>query len=526
MKVIRTVLIALALLPACLVVPARAENVVRWASATEALTFDPHAANHLPTQAENSQVYEPLVDFNSSYEIQPSLAVAWKLTSPTTWQFDLRRSIQFHDGTPFTAQDVVFSLNRAMSKASDYREYVSSIAAVEAVDDHTVVIMTTAPNPILPDQLGQIGMMSKRWAEHHEAVLPAVYGDEIETYAERHANGTGPFKLVSFEPGIGAVMSRNHEWWGLGQNPHNLDGIVHSVIKDPALRLEALLSGQVDLLSDPPLDDLERIEGAPGLKLDRTNEFRTIFFGLDQKSGELRSSNIDGGNPFGDRRVRQAVNQAIDIEMIRQKVMHGLAMPAGIIIQPGINGYAPELDTRFPFDPGSAKDLLAAAGYSGGFDVTLDCPNDRYINDEAICRAAAAMLSEIDIRVTVAARPMREHLPRIKERKTDFYMLGWGTGTYDSLEHFSYLIRSDAPYNATGYASPHVDDLIDAIETELITYARDPMIEEVWKIVRDDIVYVPLHHQVIVWAMRDRLELPVDPVNWPRFRLARLKPPQ
>ena len=369
--------------------------------------------------------------------------------------------------------------------------------------------------------------MSKRWAEQHDAMLPTAYGDGTETYVERHANGTGPLKLVSFEQGIETVLSRNPEWWGLGQNPHNLDGIVHTVIKDPALRLQALLGGKVDLLSDPPLGDLDLIERTPGLRLERTNETRAIFVGLDQGSRELRSSNIKNRNPFADRRVRQAVYQAvyqaIDEATILDKVMRGLAIPAGILIQPGINGYAPELDTRLPFDPNAAEELLAAADYPDGFAVTLDCPNDRYINDEAICRTVAAMLGEIGIRVTVAARPMREHAPIVTSRETDFYMLGWGNNTYDSLYHFSSLIRSDAPYSATNYANPRVDDLIDAIRTETITYGRDAMIEEVWQTVLDDIVYIPLHHQVIVWAMRDELELPVDPWEQPRFRLARLK---
>jgi peptide/nickel transport system substrate-binding protein len=317
-------------------------------------------------------------------------------------------------------------------------------------------------------------------------------------------------------------MTRNPEWWGLGQNPHNIDRIVHTVIKDPALRLQALLSGEVDFLSDPPLADLDQIERAPGLKLERTNEVRTMYLGLDQGSHELRSSDIEGRNPFADRRVRQAIYQAIDEETIVEEVMSGLAIPAGIIVQPGVNGYAPELDTRLPFDPDRAKALLTAAGYPDGFAVTLDCPNDRYINDAAICRAAAAMLAAIGIRVTVAARPMREHFPMLKNRETDFYLLSWGSSYFDSLEHFRYLLRSGAPYNATGYANPRVDDLIDTIETALVTYARDALIEEVWKIVRDDIVFVPLHQQVIVWAMRDGLELPVDSGNQPRFRLARL----
>ena len=250
-------------------------------------------------------------------------------------------------------------------------------------------ITTAAPDTVLPEELNAIFIMSKRWAEQHDALLPADYGEKV-TYAENHANGTGPFKLVSFEPGVGSVMTRNHDWWGLGQNPHNLDGIEHSVMKDPARRLQALLSGEVDLLSDPPFADLDQIEGAPGLKLERANEARTIFLGLDQGSPELRSSDIKGRNPFTDRRVRQAVYQAIDEETIKDKVMSGLAIPAGMIIQPGIIGYGVELDTRLPFDPGAAKTLLADAGYPDGFAVTLDCPNDRYINDEAICRAVAS----------------------------------------------------------------------------------------------------------------------------------------
>jgi ABC-type transport system substrate-binding protein len=213
-----------------------------------------------------------------------------------------------------------------------------------------------------------------------------------------------------------------------------------------------------------------------------------------------------------------------DVEMIRDEVMSGLALPTGMIIQPGINGYAPGLDTRLPFDPDAAKGLLAAAGYPDGFAVTLDCPNDRYINDEAICRAAAAMLGAAGIRVSVAARPMREHQPRITSKETDFYMLGFGTTTYDSLYILSYVVRSDAPYNAANYVNPKVDGLIDAISTAMVTYARDAMIEEVWRTVRDDIVLVPLHQQVIVWAMRDTLDLPVDPWNLPRFRLAQLNP--
>jgi peptide/nickel transport system substrate-binding protein len=196
-----------------------------------------------------------------------------------------------------------------------------------------------------------------------------------------------------------------------------------------------------------------------------------------------------------------------------------------MIIQPGINGYTPEFDARPPYDPDAAKALLAEAGYPDGFEVSLDCPKNRYLNDEAICRAVTGMLAKAGITVALAIAPMGEHIAKLRERRTDFYMLGWGTQTFDSHNPFVYLYRSDGQYNATGYANPRVDEQIDAIATTLVTYARDAMIEEVWRTVLADLVVVPLHHQVMVWALRDRLELPIDALDYPRFRLARLADP-
>jgi peptide/nickel transport system substrate-binding protein len=205
--------------------------------------------------------------------------------------------------------------------------------------------------------------------------------------------------------------------------------------------------------------------------------------------------------------------------------MLGYAIPAGTVIQPGVNGYLPEFDERPTYDPGAARALLAEAGYPDGFDVALDCPNDRYINDDAVCRAAAGMLARVGITVDLAIAPMREHIAKVRQRRTDFYMLGWGTQTFDSHNHFVYLYRSDGLYNATGYADPRVDGLIDAIGTLLITFARDALVEEVWRTVLADGVYVPLHHQVLVWALRDGLELPIDALDFPRFRLAQVRSP-
>ena len=268
--------------------------------------------------------------------------------------------------------------------------------------------------------------MSKAWAEQHGAVEVAPYTDAEIAYVEDHANGTGPFVLEAYEPGVRTVLVKNADWWGLAEDPHNIDRVVFTAVADPARRVAALLGGEIDFLHDPPFAELDRLASTPGVRLEQTMEFRTIFFGLNQGSPELRSSNVKGRNPFADLRVRQAVYRAIDIEAIRNGIMRGYAIPAGMVIQPGINGYTPEFDTRPAYDPDAAKGLLAEAGYPDGFEVRLDCPKNRYLNDEAICRAVAGMLAKVGITVDLAIAPMGEHIAKLRERRTDFYMLGWG----------------------------------------------------------------------------------------------------
>lgn len=343
-----------------------------------------------------------------------------------TWEFALREGVRFHDGTPFTAEDVVFSLERARAETSQMAPYVANVLEAHAMDNHTVHITTKVPAPALPMELRSLVMiMSKTWAEAHEVTVPADFGAGEQTYATRQANGTGPFILEEFEPDGRVVMSRNPHWWGLESSPHNVDRMIFTPVADPEQRLGMLLAGEIDFLLDPPFDALGEIERHPGLKLEQAVGLRTIFLGLDQTSPELRSSEVKGANPFKDRRVRQAMYQAIDIEAIQEEVMQGLSVPAGMLVPRGVNGYDPKLDRRLPHDLEAAKALLADAGYPQGFSVALDCPNNRYINDEAICRAVASDLGEIGIRVTVDVAPKAEHFPKIFNRETDFYMLGW-----------------------------------------------------------------------------------------------------
>jgi peptide/nickel transport system substrate-binding protein len=503
--------------------PAAAENVLRWASGGGAQTFDPHAYDDLQTAAQYRQVYEALVGFDSNLELVPQLALAWRLVDPNTWEFELRPNVRLHDGTPFTAKDVVFSLARAKTELPlGLAGRIESIAEVRQIDEHTVHIVTKFPDPQLWEHVRTISIMSEGWATSHDARAPINVSAGEENFASRHANGTGPFTLKQFEPNGRVVTERNPDWWGFERYPHNVDRIEFTPIADPQERLAAFLRGDHDLLTDPPFAALDRIRSTPGLKLVQAPELRTVWLGFDLGRAELRSSNIKGKNPFKDKRVRRAIYLAIDFDAIRTDILRGLAVPAGMLVAPGAIGYAPELDVRLPADPKAAKRLLAAAGYPDGFSVTLDCPNNsNIVNDEAICRAIAAQLNRVGIAVSANPQPKVLAWAKFDNRETDFWFDTWSA--IDSELIFNYHYRTGGSQNAAGYSNPKVDDLIEKIDREMITYGRDAMIEEVWRIVLDDTVYIPLHHQMIVWAMHDNLDLPVYPFNTPTFREARFK---
>jgi peptide/nickel transport system substrate-binding protein len=521
----KVIVALIGLVAAVLAGPASAENVLRWASDVGALTFDPHSANHGPSIVQRDPVYERLLTTSARLEVVPQLALAWRPIDPLTWEFELRQGVRFHDGSSFTAEDVVFSLERARAEHSQYAGYFVDISDVRAGDAYMVRITTRAPDALLPDRLRKLFIISKAWAEKHGVTRTADFRAGEETYATHHANGTGPFVLEAFEPGGRIAMRRNSDWWGYEHYPVNIDRIEFTPIAAPEQRLAALLSGEIDLLTSPPFDSLDQIEATPGLKFVQTTQLRSVWLGVNHASPTLRSSDIKGGNPFKDERVRRAMYQAIDVQAIRDKVMQGLSVPAGMIIPPGVNGHAPEFEQRLPYNPQAARALLAEAGYPNGFSVTLDCPSNQYINDEAICRTAAEQLSGIGIAVSIDAQPEDRHYHKVDARESDFWLESFTAETLDSLEVFDLFFRSGGLFNAFGYANPRVDGLIEELGTASLTYARDALIEEVWRIVLGDIVFLPLHHQVLVWAMRENLDLPVSPLNYPVFREARLKAP-
>ena len=501
-------------------------KTLRWASAGDALTLDPHSQNEGQTHTIRHQMYEALIIRDVTGAFEAALATDWGPSpdDPNVWVFKLREGVKFHNGNDFTAEDVVFSYERAKTPTSDMKELLNSIVEVRAVDDHTVEMVTDGPNPILSANLTDLFIMDKDWTEENNTVKVQDFeGGEI-TYATTNVNGTGAYKLVSREPDVKTVMVRNEDYWGRDQFPMAYSEIVHTPIQNAATRVAALLSGEINYLQDVPVQDLERVNAADGLVVKTAPQNRVIFFGMNQGAADLEADNIDGANPLADVRVRRAMSMAIDRDAIKQVVMRGQSQPAGMIAPPFVNGWTDAMDGESSTDVEAAKALMAEAGYGDGFSIRLDCPNDRYINDEGICQAAVGMLGQIGIKVNLDAIPKAQHFPKITDGKTDFYMLGWGVPTYDSEYIFNFLVHgresSIGTWNGTGYDNDDLDAKILSLASNTDLEQRNADIAAIWRVVQDDQLYIPIHHQVLNWAMAETVGIEVDPENQPMIKHA------
>lgn len=485
-------------------------QTVRIANQGDSLSMDPHSLNESLQLSVTGNVYEGLVIRQKDLSLEPGLATSWKQTSPTVWRFELRKGVRFHDGTPFTADDVVFSFNRTQVDGSDMKSYTNDFKEVRKINDHVVEIETKTPFPILPEVISLVYMMSKKWAEDNQATRPVDRRKGIENAASFRANGTGPFRLRERQPNVRTTFVRNGNYWG------KIDGNVQEVIFTPigndATRVAALLSGEVDVMEPVPVQDIERVNGSANATVLAGPELRTIFLGMDQKRDELLYSSVKGKNPFKDKRVRQAFYQAIDIEGIKRTVMRGASNPTALLVGPGINGFVTELNKRLPYDPEAAKKLLADAGYPNGFEVTMNCPNDRYVNDARICQTVAANLSRVGVKINLAAETKGTYFPKVLRRDTSFYMLGWTPGTYDSHNALNALVacvddKGAGQFNLGAYCNPEVDKLTKAIQAETDKAKRNAMIRDAFKIHQDDVGHLPLHQQALAWGVSKKVKL-------------------
>lgn len=503
-------------------------DTVRWARSADPTTLDPHAFNTGTNFVLLHQIYETLVNRSADGQLQPLLATEWKLTSdPTVWEFKLRPGVKFHDGSPLTAQDVVFSLNRAKGPNAQVKSLLASMEEVKAVDDLTVQVKTKGPNLIFPDNLTNMFIMSEKWSKANNAADTQDTTSKTENGATRAANGTGAYTLATREIDSRTVLKQNPNYWGKGQFPLDVTELVYLPIKSPATRVAALLSGEVDFAQDIPAQDVARLKQDSKLRINEGPENRSIFLALNVGAAELKSSNIKGKNPLADPKVREAIELAIDREAIKRSVMRGLSNPTGIMAPSFVNGYTKTMAAYPKADLNKAKALLKEAGYPDGFTITLHSPNDRYVNDEAISTAIAGFLGRVGIKTEVASRPIAQHSVAIVKAESDFYLYGWGVPTYDSAYIFDFLVATRGKegrgaQNATGYSNPELDAKIIGLSSESDKAKRDGSIKDIWQTVQKERFYIPLHDQVIHFASVKAIDVPVHPDNTLLFKEVKL----
>jgi peptide/nickel transport system substrate-binding protein len=515
-----------ALLAGAMLAQPAAAATFRWANDGDVNAMDPYTRQETVQLSFLANIYEPLVRRDKELKLEPALATKWEQVSPTVWRFHLRPGVKWQDGTPFTADDVVFSLQRTLSPNSSMRAPMSPVKEARKVDDLTVDFETKAPDPIFPQEQTNFLIMSKAWCEAHHAAEPATIGKE-DNYALHNAMGTGPYKLVSREPDRRTVLERNPAWWDKPQG--NADRVEFNVISSASTRVAALLSGEVDMIYSVPPQDMARIGHTQGFKLIQNPELRTIYLGFDLSRDALPSSDIKGKNPFRDLRVRQAFSLAIDESAIVQRVMLGQGHASFMMWGPGVNGYDAKLDVRPKPDTAKAKALLAQAGYPDGFRVGFDCPNDRYVMDEQICTAITSMLARIGIKADLLAQTKTKYFTKIlaPNYDTDFYLLGWTPATYDAHNVLYTLLStrtgSQGEVNVGGYSNPELDALTAKIGVEADQAKRSAMIDQAAEIVQKDLPVIPLHQQVIVWATKDNVQVAQPADNFFPYRYIQVK---
>ena len=533
---------ALAIAAACLLVAGvagLADNVTPGSSREQPKTFrfafqggvnslDPYTLNESSTLGMLANVFEGLIKRDKDLKIIPGLAERWELLEPTRWRFYLRHGVQFHDGSPFSADDVVFSVERALGPGSQLKTRFPANTKVEKVDGHTVDFVLPSPNPILHYEWETWFIVSKSWSEANGAtkVQPAT-ARALESFALK-ANGTGPFLVVSHEPGAKTVFRPNPNWWG--KPSHNLSEAVFQTINSDATRVAALLAGEVDLIDPVPVQDIARIKASATAGILAVPELRTIFLNMDSMRNELRHSSIKGRNPFKDARVRRAFYQAIDIEAINTKVMRGMSSPSALMIAPMLLAGADSL-MRWPHDVPAARKLMAEAGYADGFDLVLDCPNDRYVNDEEICQAIAPMLARIGVMITLNLLPKTQYFEKVgptRKYNSSFNLLGWTPGSLDSWTILANLVAcrdSDGKggtFNFGGYCNPEIDELSRQILVEPDVARRDGLILKAFRILHEDAGIIPLHQQTLAWGVVKNAQVVQRPDGHVRFEWVRM----
>ncbi len=480
---------------------------LRVGLANEPTAMDPHYHNLSPNNSLLNHIFERLVGQDERQRLTPELAESWKTLDPNTWEIKLRRNVKWHDGSPFTADDVIFSFERAPNvenSPSSFGIYIKG-KTLTKVDDYTIHIKTASPYPLMPNDLSTIYIISKKNAT----------GAKTPDYnSGKAAIGTGPYRFVEYTPGNRIVMQRFDQYWG--DKPMWQRVTVRPIKSDPS-RVAALLAGDVDFIEEVPATDMERLKKDPKVTVAQVVSNRIIYLHLDQfrdDSPFVRAK--DGGpikNPLRDLRVRKAISMSIDRDAIVSRVMEGMAIKAGQLLPEGFFGVSNKLKP-VPYDPAGAKKLLAEAGVPNGFRLTIHSPNDRYPNDAKIAEAVGQMLSRngIDTQVVTMTQGVffRDASTGSPEKgpKFSFILVGWGSGTGEASSPLkSQLATFDrekgmGASNRGRYSNAQVDKLINEALATVDDAKRSALLAQATEVAINDVGIIPLHYQVNTWAMR------------------------
>jgi len=495
--------LALALGPAC---GAPAADL-RIGLSADVTSIDPHWSNSGPNVAVSHHIFEPLTQTDPNGRLVPGLAESWRNVDPLTWEVRLRGGVKFSDGSEMTADDVLYSLDRPMritGSPGSFAQFVRPITAMQIIDRHTLRLHTATPYVLLPYDLNSVFIVSKK---------AATGATQADFDSGKAAIGTGPYRLVSFARGENIVLERNPAYWG---TPAVFDHVVLRLLTNDAARTAALLSGDVDAIENVPPQDLPRLEQDARFKLERRVSWRTIFWHMDQYRDATPDITDAAGkplprNPLKDVRVRRALSLAINRQGIADRIMGGLAIPTANLVSPGVFGHNDALAVD-PYDPAQAKQLLAQAGYPNGFSLTLHAPNNRYVNDEKVAQAVAAMFSRIGVPTRVVTHPWAAYLPLAREGRFSVELVGWGSLLGDNTVKAHLATPNEdkgyGTWNFGRYTNPQLDAMLDEDLTIFDDAQREQRARALIAFAMRDTPVLPMYHQLITWVVRRGIAYP------------------
>jgi len=511
-------LVALVLLCPC----AALAKTLRYASQVDPGTMDPHAIASLYNTRVASQVYESLIDRDENFKPGPRLALSWTpLEGGRGWRFKLRPNVKFHDGSPFTADDVVFSVKRGLDALSAVRTALPNVTGTRRLDDLTVEILTSQPTPVLPLSLTNFRIMSRAWCEKHKVERPQDFKAKEDTFATRNANGTGPYRLVRWETDVKTVLAANPGYWG---KTGNVTEAHYLVVNSAATRVAGLISGEIDIVVDPAVQDVVRLRTTPGIRMVEGIATGSQFLGFNHARAEL--GNGTRGNPLKDARVRRAIRAAVDVESLVSKVMRNTATVGSALYSSALDGFDPRFSKPAAFDPTLAKSLLREAGYPEGFAVDLDCSAQQ--PTDALCQAISGMLSRVGIKVAYRPLPFNTLLPKVISGDTSMYVIGWTAASAEPEGVLVPLAHSRTgpgvgEYNFGGYSNPALDAEVDRGRVEFDAAKRAAHFTKAMLLLDADAGFVPLFYRKITWAMRDHVTATVRPNDILDLRLVYIR---